>query len=371
MKEHQIDLNMVKPHGQVRTEMKDEMLCMTTTRAIPKRFERGLQILSYIALPGRYSLPLRIDVTAKIDAPALYFLFGNGHVNIGTYWSDNRQLDDICEPHRKPKTFHNYMQMNAFAKISLIYDFNEMQILVDGEERYYSKKEKYMKSPLLAPMNAEGFILKIACDKRTELTIQSVSVTEYDDTAGITHVPVVAAQNTITPPEKPTFASCIANLPEELKDEIVHLDNWLREIKPLKFKRQVEKHGAKITYLASDYGFSYAIHPSNDVLYHTLQWYILTGSKPELWHRKADWMEETLGLLAKTDPGFAQRMFENLDDCVGCGERCKVKTKYSFAGESRVACHGKMRFKMCVADFQDVRRFIGAVNELAQIQDAT
>lgn len=370
MQKHEIDLNSFLPKGQVVTAIKDNMLYMTTTSAIPTaRFEKDLSINSYIALPNPYKLPLRIDVTVKIDSPGLYLLLGNGHINFGTPWSDNRRFDDICEPQRKTKFFHNYIKMNEYVDISLIYDLKEMQILVNGEERYYSTKEKYMKSALFSKMNTSGFIFRIACDKRIDLYIKSVCITEYDETAGIVcsegEMPAaISANDAILHGEKPTFETCISSLPKDIIKEIINTDAWLRKLTPMKFKRQLEKHGNKITYIASDYGFSYAIYPSNDVMYHTLQWYIITSSKPEFWHRKADRMEDTLDWLVKTNPEFAQRMFFNLDDCIGCGSNCAVKTLYKFAGKQNIACHGKMRFKMCISDFEDVRAFISSVNDL-------
>lgn len=167
MLKHDIDLSRFLQKGQVTSEYMDHMLYMTTNSAIPtQRFDaEHLSINSYIYLPDRYQLPLRIDLTVKIDAPGLYILFGKGHVNFGTLWSDNRRIDDIVAPARKTLNYHNHIAIDQFTNISILYDLNEMQIIIDGEERYYSKKERYMKSPLFKDMNSAGFEFKIACDK--------------------------------------------------------------------------------------------------------------------------------------------------------------------------------------------------------------
>lgn len=196
------------------------------------------------------------------------------------------------------------MAMNEFTEISVLYDLKEMQILIDGEERYYSNNERYMKSRAFSEMNQDGCELKIACDKLVNLCIKSVTVTEYDETCGISHsgmeLLIAPAKNmAIAPGEKPTFEKCISLLPEYFQSEIVKNDEYLRALKPLKFKRQIEKNGNKITYVASDYGVSYAIYLSNDLFDHSLQWYLFTQGKPETWHRKADMMEETLSRLAR------------------------------------------------------------------------
>jgi hypothetical protein len=243
-----------------------------------------------------------------------------------------------------------------------------MQILINGEERFYSKKEKYMKSKLLDDLNKNGFTLKMTCTKRTNLVIKALSITEYDDSVEVNHteseLPKPLITNTaIEPEQKPKFEMCLALLPEEIRNEIIKTDNFLRSLRPLKFKRQIEKYGNKITYLASKHGFSYIIYPSNDVMHHALSWYIITNGKPELWHRKADMMEATLNKLEEAEPDLAERMFFNLTECNACC-KCLVKTLYEFKGIKKITCHGRMDLKMSVPDFMDVRTFINTVNQL-------
>jgi hypothetical protein len=373
MIKHNVDLTHFLPKGQVICEYKDNMLYMTTKRAIPtQRFDaEHLSIDSYIYLPDKYKLPLRIDLEAKIDAPGLYILLGKGHINFGTLWSDNRRIDDIATPARKTIHYHNHMAMNEFTNISLSYDLKEMQIMISDEERYYSKKERYMKSPAFNEMNKDGFGLKIACDKLVNLYIKSMSITEYNDTCEIFHswieLPATITKNeVIASGEKPTFEYCISHLPVHIQSDIVKIDEYLRSLRPLKFKRQIEKNGNKITYVASDYGFSYAIYLSDDIFDHSLQWYIITNGKPETWHRKADMMEETLNRLVHTAPDFAERMFFNLDDCVNCHKNCLAKTQYQLHDKHKTVCHGKLKFKMSSSGFEDVSAFIEEINQLVK-----
>jgi hypothetical protein len=58
---------------------------------------------------------------------------------------------------------------------------------------------------------------------------------------------------------KPTFDSIISKLPDEFKNEIIETDSFLKSLRPMKFKRVIDKNGAKITYVASDFGISYAV----------------------------------------------------------------------------------------------------------------
>jgi hypothetical protein len=370
MKKYDINLDSLLSKGHIITETKNEMMLIVIPKRLSTNFDKeNMSVNNYVYLPDTYKLPLRIDLTIKIDSPGLYLFLGNGHLNFGTPWSDNRRIDDIIEPNCKIRFFHNHIPMNEFVDISMIYDFKAMQIHINGEERYYSEKEKYMTSKLLKEFNHTGFTFKIACNKRTNLIIKSLSITEYDETAEMNHadisLPVPLKTNqAVAPDQKPQFDTCIALLPKEIKNEIIKTDEFLRSLKPMKFRRQIEKHGNKITYLASDNGFSYGLYPSNDIMYHTLGWYIITNGKPEFWHRKADMMEETLKKLAETLPEFAERMFVNLTECISCSQHCAVKTLYEFNCKKKLACHGLMEFKMCVSDFQDVRVFINSINQL-------
>ncbi len=101
MTEHNIDLSMLKTHGHALTEVREGVLWLTVTHANPlNHCKPGIKCVHYAEIPGRYHLPLRIDVTAKIDVPSFYIMLGEGHANFGVHF-DNRRLDDICEPQNK------------------------------------------------------------------------------------------------------------------------------------------------------------------------------------------------------------------------------------------------------------------------------
>lgn len=370
---HSLDLKDFIPKGQVTCEYREDCFFMTTERAIPtQRFDaEHLSINSYSYLPKRYKLPLRIDMTIKLDAPGFYVLLGSGHVNFGTLWSDNRRIDDIVAPARKTIHYHNYIKMNEFTDISILYDLKQMQIMINGEERYYSTKERYMKAHEFKERNEKGFELKVACDKLVNLCIKSFSVTEYPDTCGILHsdreLPAAVTRNeAIAPGEKPTFEKCISLLSKDIQSEIIIMDEYLKSLKTLKLKRQLEKNGNKITYVASEYGFSYAIYLSNDIFDHSLQCYLITNGKPDTWHRKVDRMEETLSRLAATSPEFAEQMFFSLEDCVGCYKDCLARTPYRLGEKHKAVCHGKLKFRMGTSGFEDVRTFIEEINRIVQ-----
>jgi ferredoxin len=76
-------------------------------------------------------------------------------------------------------------------------------------------------------------------------------------------------------------------------------------------------------------------------------------------------MEDTLDKLAETSPDIAQRMFDNLEECIACGQ-CAIKTRYTFQGKDKWTCHGRVGLKMSISDFEDARAFIRTVNELVR-----
>jgi hypothetical protein len=221
-------------------------------------------------------------------------------------------------------------------------------------------------------MKEEGLTLKIACDKLVNLCISSLCITEYnDESLGIVHtseeLPPALTKNEAVPyGEKPALETCISRLPKQIQNEIMNMDSYLTAQRAIKFKRQIEKNGNKITYVASDHGFSYAIYLSNDYFDHSLQWYLITSGKPETWHRKADQMEETLSKLEQDDPHFAKHMYGNLEDCVGCYQTCLARTRYRFNGQEKTTCHGKLKFKADLSGFEDVRRFLAAISSIVK-----
>lgn len=164
------------------------------------------------------------------------------------------------------------------------------------------------------------------------------------------------------------FDSMISELPQALKDEIVKTDKHLKTMRPLKFKRSIDKKAKKITYVASDYGVSYMFKISADTLTHNFQWYIVYNGKPETWHRRADYMEETLEFIAKSDFPLSMRIYNALKSCPGSdncyGERCLARTPYAFNGQKRLTCHGSVILGINPNDFNDARNFFNYLNEL-------
>jgi hypothetical protein len=376
MKKYCIDLSSLTPRGKAEMKIADKALDVWTTHSVtPTAFNLYGDSYKrhYVSLPGKYHLPFRLDMTVRLDFPALFLFIGDGHIMFASSGQDNRKIEDIAKPSGKPNQDHysydNSLPFNEFVDISVTYGFDEMQILIGGEERFYSRRQAYMKAKGLNERNAEGFSVRLAVSKLSTLNIKTITVTEFDDRAAMVRgaFEEVKSQPAAGECPKPTFESVISGLPQNFRDEIMETDGFLMSLRPMKFKRTVDKGGGKITYVASDFGISYAVNVSGTQSSHNLGWYIVYNGKPETWHRKADYMEETLAEIAKIDPRLSERVFYALNDCVGCyGPGCLARTLYAFNGQKQLSCHGRVVLRMCHDDFQDAREFFRHLNALME-----
>jgi hypothetical protein len=370
MMKDKIDLTKLSSIGKAEIKIENEITKITTTQSIAPlsfnlhedRFKKHC-----VSLPEKYRLPLRIDMTVKLDFPAFILLVGSGHITFATPWQVNRKIEDIFSPSGKPNqdknSYDNSIPFNEFADISVIYDFKEMQILINGEERFYSRRQPYMKAENIGELE-----IRLAVSKRSVLEIKNIAVTQYDENAPVTRG--TFTEKKPQPPDKSikhTFESIVSTLPQEFSDEIIETDKFLKSLRSLKFKRVIEKNGTKITYIASDYGISYTIRASGAESSHDFGWYIITAGKPETWHRKADYMVQILAEIAKTDQPLAERIFNSISDCAFCAPQNNIcMTPYSFNGKKRVACHGRVTLRMCRDDFNDAREFFKHLNLFAE-----
>lgn len=372
-----IDLGALERKGKVLASLEAGSLCFTPERAIPTTYHRESlwDTTAALVLPGAYTLPLRIDFDLRLDAPGFFLFVGKGRVHFASHWSDNRRLMDIAVPSLKPRLYPNHVPLDTWTRVSVLFARDVMAIWIGGEARYVSTKEKYMRDPALAAMNAEGFALQMATAKGTHARVRNIVVTEDPEPVmlkGQETPPMKEAAN--LPPgrdktKRPTYEACIAQLPDDVRARVNDMDAFLRGLRPVKFRREIEKNGNKISYIASAHGFSYAVHPSGDYLCHTLQWYHVMQGKPETWHVKADHMIEVLERISEADPALADRLFGRLHDCVGCGPGCLARRPYAFKGRQAVACHGKLWLTQRPEDFADVRALIetlGALNGVAK-----
>ena len=368
------------PIGNILMEQKRKGLRFMAMTSPPFHcYSKHACMRSYLLAKNAYRLPMRIDMTITIDAPYFSVMLGEtGRINFCSLWDDNRRIKDIAEPLNKPFFFANHMPLNTPTDITIIYNKKSMQILINGKQRYFSVKEKYMKSALFQKLNAAGFKLWLTGGKRTEVLLHSFTVTESENEFEIikqefmpdpitSNIPLplgvkLTRENILASlGGKLTFEDIIAGLPADIHAKVIEVDSFLRLYKPLKFQRIFERNGNKITYVASKEGFSYSIRPSRNLLTHDFCWYILTNSQENWGKRISNRMIETLEKLAGEDPEFAARIISYTKDCVDYSPKGICHTPYKFRGKARLACHGKIEFKMELSEFDDVMRFISAI----------
>lgn len=367
---HNIDLKTFQKQGQVEVFEQQDGIEITTNITINDHFNSFTDpITHYIYFPEKYELPLKIDLTVKIDSPTLYVLLGKGHINFNSCWTDNRRISDIAAPNLKPINFNNEMPVNADVDISILYGLNFMQIMINGEERYYTQKSAYMKKDLIKDLNENGLELRLMCSKRTRVLIKKVTVTEYEigedfaNQHNFYEPPLLGVDKTV----KSDFETCISCLSMDIQDKIIEVDKYLLSHKKLGMKRKIEGSykAGRITY-TSKTGFSYVLIINKNVMYHYFWWYIVSNYKYENKYggRKNDLTEQTLMLLQERSPELAKILFDLYISCYSCYPGCVARTLYEFGGNKKMTCHGKLRFKMVENDFDYVISMMEVIEEL-------
>lgn len=343
---------------------------VTSSITINEHFDRFTDpIKHYIFYPQKYKLPMKVDFTVNIDSPTLYFLLGKGHISFNSYWSDNRRISDIAAPDLKPINFNNEMPVNEDVNLSILYGINFMQIMINGEERYYTEKSSYMKRSLIKDVMESGLELRLMCSKRTQMIIKKVSVTEYEieeafvNPHNVSEPPILCLDRTV----KSDLETCVSYLSKKLQDKVLEVDKYLLSNKKLGIKRKIEGSykACKITYLSNN-GFSYILLINKNIMQHYFWWYIVSNYKYENKYggRKNDLTKQTLMRMKEKYPQLAKMLFDLYISCYGCYPECAARTLYDFEGTKKLTCHGKMLFKMVIEDFDYVIEMMKVIEEL-------
>ena len=366
----QIDFNACQTASDVIAEQRSDGFFLSAKKSVRGYYPPDKPSTSCITIPKRFNLPLRIDMTLHMPQPGLHLLLGDGHISFGTQ-SDNRSCDDIVAPTNKPKHFDNRTNLTKDVDITVLYGLKFMQIIIDGETRFFSKKEKYMRSDLFADLNKMGFELKLGTDKFAEVLIKKVTIEEYDVEPNI--IPInneigETGLHFIRKGVKASFEACIALLAPVLQEELIKTDQFLLNEKKLKIKRNIEgdQLGCKVTYTSSVHGFSYALRINEHLMHHSYWWYMLSNYKFEgkFMGRKNDLTNSTLENVYECSPEIAERLVSYYSKCSGCSQSCAVKTVYALNHKKFISCHGQMQMNMNLQTFSDLRLMIDVVEEL-------
>jgi hypothetical protein len=373
-----IDFSSFQTTSGVIAEKRSNGFFLSATKDVRRGFLPVRPLTSCITMPKRFSLPMKINMTINMPQPGLHLLLGEGHLSFGTQ-SDNRSISDIVEPDsKKPKHFNNRTDLSKDIDITVLYGLKFMQIVIDGETRFFSKKEKYMRSKLFADMNKAGFELSIGTDKFAEVIIKKMTIEECvvePDTILINNENDEIGPHFIRRSVKSGFEECIALLAPALQEEIIKNDQLLLSEKELKIKRKIEgdQLGCKVTYTSSVHGFSYALRINEHLMNHSYWWYMLSNYKFEgkFMGRKNDFTNLTLKSVYDLSPEIADRLVNYYGKCNGCSQTCAVKTVYELNGKKFVSCHGQLHMNMNLQTFSDFRFMFNVVkNILRQCVDS-
>ena len=138
MHQHIIDLASLKAQGRVQVKPADSVLEVRSTHSItPISFNlRGDTFKGhFLALPSKFHLPLRIDLTIMLDYPSFILFVGGGHVTFASPWQDNRRIEDVAFPSGKTASFDNNLPLGEWVDISVICHTDAMQILITCKVR--------------------------------------------------------------------------------------------------------------------------------------------------------------------------------------------------------------------------------------------
>lgn len=377
---HHIPLESLLPHGKVSIDINRGELCMTANAAINTEFVYSdTPIKSFAALPGKFKLPFRIDMTIKIDSPALYLIIGKGHISFNK-GMDNRSVTDILGNDYKPNSheYNYFIPIGEYVDISVTYGYKAMWIIINNECRCISKKDPYIKALKMNSIPEEwsgGFNIGIAGDKRTQLTLKSIDITEYENEEPIAPggtITIKPPEAGLTTSEKSTVEECIQGLTPDLQKEILRTDEYLLNDmkKSMKFKRQIDGGypNSRITYV-SPLGISYKIFITDFLVSHDIGWVDYNTKREQEKYggiKKADYTVETLKKLAETSLEFSNEIFSRMKECVDCvgNGGCMHTKSYEHDGKRKSSCGGRIHFKMFPSDFGDLRKVLCAIDDV-------
>ena len=357
---HHIPLASCIPHGKVSLAVEHGELKMTG----------GSDHDAYVEIPGKCKLPFRVDITAKMDSPALILRIGDGYIYLNTGGMDNRRMRSIIGGETKPNLhkFDHRVALDEYFALSAVYGRQAMQLIINGEERYFNKKDIYMKSPLTDTDFPDGFDLGIACYKRTEVTIKSLAVTEYTDEPACAALPkkeFIYAPS-LTPTENPTLEDCIKDLSPALQACLRDMDNHL---KALKFRRKIQGGypESRITYIIP-YVVSYQIKISHHLLTHRTT--AMLGFYVNHARERDQFNTRFLRKLDESEPGLAGKIFNRMYE-LHCGlcrgdHSCAHYNLTEYGGQKKNNCQHIVQFKMIPADFDDLKKVIGAILDISK-----
>jgi len=361
MKSINVPLELIIPKKNVKSKIENGVLY------VPAEQSQMHKNWQYITIPGKFTLPFRIDMTVDLQFIRHHQVTSQLEVYIGKgriyFNGGHTSCDDVFTSVNKSSTgdnkianyvFYNGIPTKKYVDISINIGSNMMWVSVDGEYCYASDKLPYIK--LLRENavpneyeNGVGIALCVGTD--TKMRMKSFSVIEYENDQS----PI--PEKLLNLPELSEFELFANGLPPIVHEHICKLDGFLLDDmkKNLKLRRTIDK--TNHLFYAAPCGFQYTISELGVGEKHETRW-VQTSKKPDL-------TNQVIQLLNETSPEFAEKMFNKLQVCNPTHKLvCPRRTAVMLNGQSKNVCMSKMRFKMTPEDFDDVKKYITAVSEV-------
>ncbi|CAG7615120.1 Ig-like domain-containing protein [Paenibacillus allorhizosphaerae] len=170
MHEFKSNLEMLEARGNIQMTEANEGISITCPR------DDG-----FVAVPGKYAIPVKIDLVAKTDSTNIRLKYGKGVAILNWECNDNelRVHDPVNEKYNNGVVGKGKIPVNEFVHIRWILDHDYMLLLVDGEVRLFRENEPYMK------LKAEGIPFPelevgVASAMGSVVTIKALNVTQWN-----------------------------------------------------------------------------------------------------------------------------------------------------------------------------------------------
>jgi len=253
---HSIPLESLTPKKPVKAKIEDGAFHM------PAEESKLGKSRHHVNIPGKYKLPFRIDMTAKLKfirtnqtASQLNLYIGKGKVYFnGGHTSATDILTDakgstVGDAKFTSFVYYNGIPDNDYVDISIIFGSEMLWVTVDGQFCFASDKLPYielLRENAVPEEFADGIGMAICGGTDTRLSIKSLTLTEY----GNDEQPDIPFELSNLP-NLSQFELYVQGLPPKAHDEMYKMDEYLlRNIdmkRSLKFRRSIDKHG-HLTY---------------------------------------------------------------------------------------------------------------------------
>jgi hypothetical protein len=334
----------------------------------------GIKKQKFAAIPDKFKLPFRIDMTLKANSSDFKLLIGNGGVHFSSPINHSgggiRRYDILTGKEEPTKSdYENDVPLNEYVDLSVIYGNKITWVEINNKYCYSTRKAPYISILDNLPEEfVNGLDFAVSCGRDVALTIKSLTVTEYENDEPNIYAEIA------NQPEFSPFEWYLKSLPHELRDEVIKTDEFLlKDMKSsLKFKKSIDKYG-NVIYISPcgfqfkmrKYGMSeqLEINPHDSGQLET-GWIKNWTKKSDL---TPDYTSRIFNRLNESSPEFADKMFSQIKSCNNT--KCNRNSIIEYKGESKQTCSSTIKFTWLSSEFENIRKVVSAANEVVKTAD--